>query len=99
MITACTPNIPTEIVLVDLPGLLASGNKKAGSVMDMIKEQITASNTCIVAAGKTDNDSDVDEGLALAQEIDPQGKRTLRLYTFWKKAADVRKDEVAMCTR
>ena len=95
-VVASTPNIPTEIVLVDLPGMLASMDPKAAAVKEMVLEQIISKNTLIVAAGKSDNDDNIDEGLYLArdQSVDPLGTRTLRAYTFWKQARDVRTDEI-----
>jgi len=65
----------------------------------MVRGQIVSKNTLIVSAGKSDNDDHIDEGLALAretspQEIDPQGQRTMRLYTFWKQAREVRKNQI-----
>jgi hypothetical protein len=95
-VVASTPNIPTEIVLVDLPGMLASMDPKAAAVKEMVLEQIISKSTLIVAAGKSDNDDNIDEGLYLArdQSVDPQGTRTLRAYTFWKQARDVRTDAI-----
>ena len=55
-VVASTPNIPTEIVLVDLPGMLASMDPKAAAVKEMVLEQIISKSTLIVAAGKSDND-------------------------------------------
>jgi hypothetical protein len=59
-------------------------------------DQIVPKNTLIVAAGKSDNDDNVDEGLYLAREaeIDPNGSRTLRAYTFWKQAREVRQNQI-----
>jgi len=96
-LTAVSPNIPTEIVMVDLPGLVAG--PQAEDVKAMVRGQIVAKNTLIVAAAKSDNDDGVDEGLALAQatnpqEIDPRGERTMRLYTFWKQARQVRQNQI-----
>lgn len=60
----------------------------------MVGKQIEASNTLIVAAGKTDNDEANDEGLALARTVDAHGDRTLRAYTFWGTARETTKQKI-----
>ena len=57
----------------------------------MIKSQIMSPNTLIVAAGKTDQDEANDEGYGLARIVDPQGNRTLRVYTMWGISSEDRK--------
>ena len=83
-ITAVAPRVATESLLVDLPGLVAGAQ---GAVVEaIVRAHIEQPNTLIIAAGKSDNDKQVDAGLALAEEVDPTGARTLRMHTFYRYA-------------
>lgn len=92
-VKASSPKIATEIVIVDLPGMVASTLEGSDTVKNMIKQTIESENTLIVAAAKSDNDDANDEGIGMAKRVDPSGSRTLRAYTFWPPR-DVRKDEI-----
>jgi len=96
MVTVSSPDMAQQVVLVDLPGMISMSLPQAQEVKNLITAQITGRNTLIVAAGKTDNDDDTDDGLQLARSpsIDPDGSRTLRAHTFWNIARPFHKDRV-----
>jgi hypothetical protein len=62
--------------------------------MKMVRRQIEGPNTLIVAAGKTDQDDETDDGYYLAKEVDPSGDRTVRVHTMWGLSSQERKDKV-----
>jgi hypothetical protein len=62
--------------------------------MNMVRQQIEGPNTLIVAAGKTDQDDETDEGYGLAKKVDPSGNRTMRVHTMWGLSSQERKDKV-----
>lgn len=96
MVTVSSPDMAQQVVLVDLPGMISMSLPQAQDVKNLITAQIASHNTLIVAAGKTDNDDDTDDGLQLARraDIDPDGSRTLRAHTFWNIARPFHKNRV-----
>lgn len=104
VITAVAPLVATEVILVDLPGLVAGLQSEA--VEAIVRSHIEEENTLIIACGKSDNDAQTDAGLALAESpgVDPSGARTIRLHTFFRLArpelqADIRNAIAASADR
>mmetsp|Transcript_35170 Transcript_35170/g.68943 ORF Transcript_35170/g.68943 Transcript_35170/m.68943 type:complete len:955 (-) Transcript_35170:549-3413(-) len=92
-VIASSPDIYSEIVIVDLPGLISMGPGQQ-DISDMIRGQISSDNTLIVSVGKGDNDDQNDQGLGLLETIDPDKKRTMRVYTFWGNTTEARQEEI-----
>jgi len=83
-------DMPVELVLVDLPGLVVTSDDptQPERVRALVREQVNNDNCLMIAAGKTSNDDETDLGFALTKELDPHFSRTIRTYTRWKEAGD-----------
>jgi GTP-binding protein EngB required for normal cell division len=69
-----------DLVLVDLPGIIHSGEGKE-EVNAMIRKYIEPEETLIVVVTEAKQDEEGALALALAAEYDPTGERTLRVLT------------------
>jgi len=88
-----TPHIESELLLVDLPGMVAEGHPQADAVRRLIHVQCSPKSTLVVAAGKTENDDDTDLGFMYLKQpdMDPGFERTMRVHTFWADARQIQK--------
>ena len=80
-----SPNVVT-LTLVDLPGLtkVAVGDQPKDIeriIKDMILKVITKPNAIILAVTPANSDLANSDGLKLAQEVDPEGVRTIGVLT------------------
>lgn len=97
IITAVSPGVTTEMILVDLPGLVA--DEEGPAVKRIVRAHLENPGTLIAAAGKTENEDKTDIGISFAKEIDTTGERTIRLYTFFREAQDVMQQDALATMR
>jgi GTP-binding protein EngB required for normal cell division len=69
-----------DMVLVDLPGIIHSGEGKE-EVLAMIRKYIEPEETLIIVVTEAKQDEEGALALSLAAEYDPTGERTLRVLT------------------
>ena len=69
-----------DLVLVDLPGIIANGPGKA-DVIAMIKKYITPEQSLILVVTEATRDDENAQALELAKMVDPDEQRTLRVLT------------------
>ena len=69
-----------DLVLVDLPGIIANGPGKA-DVIAMIKKYITPEQSLILVVTEAKSDDENAQALELAKMVDPDEQRTLRVLT------------------
>jgi GTPase SAR1 family protein len=69
-----------DLVLVDLPGIIANGEGKE-EVVDMIRKYIADEQSLIIVVTEAQRDDESALALELAKEYDPEETRTLRVLT------------------
>jgi hypothetical protein len=94
VLTAVAPYVATEVVLIDLPGLVAG--EQSSAVEAIVRAHTEQPSTLLVVCSKSDNDVQTCPGLALAASpgIDPACVRTVRLQTFYHQARKEVQDEI-----
>lgn len=87
MMNIYSPNVP-NLVLTDLPGLVKIPLKEQGQPDDlssqvekMISYYISKEKCIIMSIVPSNIDIEVDAGIALVKKHDPEGKRTLGVFT------------------
>jgi interferon-induced GTP-binding protein Mx len=80
-----SPNVP-DLTLIDLPGIARVSTQGQSAdlpmkIKKMIKGYISDENTIILVVVNGCNDLATTEGLKFAQEVDPQGIRTVGVIT------------------
>uniref|UniRef100_A0A1I8JAZ3 Dynamin-type G domain-containing protein n=1 Tax=Macrostomum lignano TaxID=282301 RepID=A0A1I8JAZ3_9PLAT len=89
------PLLP-NISVVDLPGINREKGGREQEIVELIKKWITPQETIIIVVAKATNDIAVSKGYQLAQEVDPDNKRTFLVITncdgsLENKETDIRK--------
>lgn len=74
----------TNLVLVDLPGIISNGEGKE-EVLTMIKHYIEPNESLILVITPANQDDETARALELAKEYDSEGIRTLRILTKFDK--------------
>uniref|UniRef100_A0A1I8JFR4 Dynamin-type G domain-containing protein n=2 Tax=Macrostomum lignano TaxID=282301 RepID=A0A1I8JFR4_9PLAT len=74
------PLLP-NISVVDLPGINRETGDREQETVELIKKWITPQETIVIVIAKATNDIAASKGYQLAQEVDPDNKRTFLVIT------------------